>query len=281
MSSRTWTSQKPPKKQEEDLVWKTRIEEIQGIFPKYGYLRVGAELKRQGYKVNKKKIHRIMSKYGLIQKKKQKKHSTTDSNHSLSTYPNLIKDLIPAYPDHIWVGDITYIRLGKGFVYLAVILDVFTRGVRGWALGETLEAGLTISALNNALSRYNVPEYHHSDQGKQYCSYDYTDILKKNGIRISMSRKATPTDNPYIESFFKTLKYDEVYMWEYDTIETVRLRISEFIDTTYSKKRLHSSLGYVPPEEFESEWNKNKGRKQIIPIQKTENVHENHIFAVS
>jgi putative transposase len=259
-------------------MWRYKIEEILTTHPCYGYRRITKELKRRDIRINKKKIQRIMKKYGLTQRKKRRKWNTTNSNHTLPTYPNLIQGVIPSFPDHIWAGDITYIRLDKDFCYLAAIIDVFTRSIRSWTLGTTLEAMLTVNTLQNALSRHTSPEYHHSDRGSQYCAHAYTDILKENKVKISMSKKGTPTDNPHIESFFRTLKVEEVYMWEYDTIETAKSRISEFIDTIYAKKRLHSSLGYLPPEEFEAEWNKSKGRDNIIPIQKTE---KNTIFAVS
>jgi transposase InsO family protein len=267
---------------EGDSLWKQRLENVLSVHPKYGYRPMTAEMKRQGYLVNKKKIQRLMKLFNFAQKPRKNRVFATNSNHSLTRYPNLIKDLIPMFPNHIWVSDITYIKLLKGFCYLAAILDVFTRNVRGWALMTTINAELTIEALGMALSK-GIPRYHHSDQGVQYCDKDYVKILKAHQIQISMSDKGQPTQNAFAESFFKTLKNEEVEMFEYETIEDAKKSIKRFIEIVYSQKRLHSSLGYLPPEEFEAKWSEqnnknNKGRTMLIPIQKTEKID---IFAVS
>jgi putative transposase len=288
-SSRTWYCRPKSERSQDDLYWRKEIETVLEEYPCYGYIRVTKELQRRGFSVNKKKTQRLMKTFKLLQKKRKKKMYTTDSNHGLAVYPNLIKDIVPCHPNHIWVSDITYIHLGVGFCYLAVVLDIFTRNVKGWALMKTMESILTVSALEMALKK-GSPSYHHSDRGSQYCAEDYIWILKDNKIKISMSRKGEPTDNPYAESFMKTFKVEEVAMFEYDDFEDAKRSIRKFIEVVYAKKRLHSSLGYMPPEEFEIEWRKNnksqnknqdktKGRKHsLIPIQKTE---KNKIFAVS
>jgi len=179
---------------------------------------------------------------------------TTDSQHNLPVYPNLARDVTPDGVNHLWRADITYIRLRNEFVYLAVVLDAYSRRVIDWALGRTLEAGLAVSALAMALrQRRPAPGLvHHSDRGVQYASYEYTDLLKQHGARISMSRKGNPYDNAACESFMKTLKYEEVYRMEYRDFHDVHASIGEFLERVYNERRLHSALGYVPPAEFES-----------------------------
>ena len=179
---------------------------------------------------------------------------TTDSHHHLPVYPNLAREMVPAAINRLWVADITYIRLRTEFVYLAVVLDAFSRRVVGWALGRTLEARLTVAALQMALANRR-PEpglVHHSDRGVQYASGDYTDLLKANGIDISMSRKASPWENAACESFMKTLKCEEVYRTEYRNLIDAHARIGEFLEKVYNEKRLHSALDYRSPVQFES-----------------------------
>ena len=178
---------------------------------------------------------------------------TTDSDHKLPVYPNLARDLKMNRLNQLWVADITYIRLAYEFVYLAVILDAYSRRVIGWALGRTLEADLTVEALKMAISRGRVVPglVHHSDRGIQYASRAYTDLLSTHDIRISMSRRGNPYDNAKAESFMKTLKYEEVYRTEYRNFPDARRRIGQFIESVYNQKRLHSALGYLPPAEFE------------------------------
>jgi transposase InsO family protein len=178
---------------------------------------------------------------------------TTDSEHGLPVFPNLARTLMLTGLDQLWVADITYVRLELEFVYLAVILDAFSRRVIGWALRRTLEAGLTLEALRKALARRRPAPglVHHSDRGVQYACTDYTRLLKDHGIRISMSRKANPWDNAVCESFIKTLKYEEVYRTEYRDLADAQASISVFLEKVYNQKRLHSALGYLPPIEFE------------------------------
>jgi putative transposase len=230
-----------------------RIEHIACEFPRYGYRRITKQLKREGVMINHKKVLRIMRENSLLCVAKRKWINTTDSNHSFRRYPNLAKNLCVHALNQLWVADITYIRILTAFVYLAVILDAFSRKAIGYALSKSLEDDLTIHALRSAIAKRQPCEgcVHHSDQGIQYASYDYTDILKEHGFQISMSGKGNPYDNAMAESFMKTLKQEEVYLWDYKTIDDVAQRIPFFIEQVYNAKRLHSSLDYVPPDEFE------------------------------
>lgn len=248
---------------EEDRTWKDKIETILLEFPYYGSVRVAKELKRKGFIVNKKRIARIMKEGGLAQKRRRCWTKTTDSRHLLPIYPNLVKDIIANHPKHIWVADITYVRLAKGFCYVAIILDVFTKKVVGWSVELHMEASLVLDALLLALEG-GAPEYHHSDRGGQYCSYDYTNLLKENGVKISMADTGVSVDNPYAESFNRTLKVEEVYLADYETIVDAKESIKRFIEIMYNKKRLHSSIGYKPPEEFEEEWLKQNKNRDIM-----------------
>jgi transposase InsO family protein len=190
---------------------------------------------------------------------------TTDSNHTRRIYPNLAEGLILTAPDQLWRTDITYIRLRDEFVFLAVILDAYSRRVIGWALDRTMEDELTLTALRMALSRRAVQAglVHHSDRGSQYASHDYTDLLKTNGIDISMSRKGNPWDNAACESFMKTLKYEEVHRNEYRDLAEARASIAEFLEKVYNQKRLHSALGYLPPAEFEAQHHKDAASRRL------------------
>jgi len=218
------------------------IEEIALNFPSYGYRRITAQLQRDDIKVNHKRVLRIMRDKNLLCRFRKAFRATTDSSHSLRKYPNIIDDLVPYRIDQLWHADITYIRIATSFVYLAALIDGFSRKVVGYALGRTLSSDLSIAALNDAISKRDTDNLiHHSDRGIQYCSYDYIKILKDHEISISMSGKANPYDNAKIESFFRTLKVEEVYMFEYETYVEVLKRIPYFIEEVYNKKRLHSS----------------------------------------
>lgn len=232
-----------------------RIGDICLEFPRYGYRRVTKQLHREGWIVNHKKIARIMREKGWsCRALKKKRVNTTNSNHNFTIYPNLIKDLEISSINQVWVADITYIRILTSFVYLAVILDVFSRKAIGYVLSRNIDTNLTLQALRMAIHNRNPTPgcIHHSDRGVQYASCDYVKELKFHKLQISMSRKGNPYDNAYAESFIKTLKSEEVQLWEYQTIEDVQKRIPYFIEDVYNQKRLHSSLGYVPPCEFET-----------------------------
>jgi putative transposase len=229
------------------------IQRIALEFPWYGWRRMTAELQRRGWAVNHKRVYRRMREDNLLCLRKRKFVVTTDSDHGLQVFPNLARQMTLTGLDQLWVADLTYIRLELEFVYLAVILDAFSRRVIGWALDRTLETALTLQALRMALVRRRPVSglVHHSDRGVQYASRDYTQLLQEQGIRISMSRKANPWDNAACESFLKTLKYEEVYRTEYRDLPEARASIGAFLEKVYNQKRLHSALGYLPPAEFE------------------------------
>jgi transposase InsO family protein len=236
-----------------DLDLRDEIQRIGLEFPCYGRPRITAELRRRGWEVNHKRVGRIMREDNLLCLRRRKFVVTTDSNHNLRVYPNLAKDMELTGIDQLWRADITYIRLETEFVYLAVVLDGYSRRVIGWALDRNLEDDLAIAALKMALKRRHPPEglTHHSDRGVQYASNDYTDLLKQSGIRISMSRRGNPYDNAACESFMKTLKYEEVYRQEYRDLAEAHASVEQFIEKIYNGTRLHSALGYRPPVEFE------------------------------
>ena len=238
---------------DDDLDLRDDIQKIALEFPYYGRPRITAELKRRGWEVNHKRVGRIMREDNLLCLRKRKFVVTTDSNHPFRIYPNLAKEMDLTGIDQLWRADITYIRLETEFVYLAVVIDAYSRRVIGWALQRHLEDDLAIDALKMALKRRSRTEglIHHSDRGVQYASDDYTGLLKDNGIRISMSRKGNPYDNAACESFMKTLKYEEVYRQEYRDLAEAKASIQQFIEKIYNGERLHSALGYRPPVEFE------------------------------
>ncbi len=240
---------------ETDMDVRDEIHRIALQWPTYGRPRITKELQRRGWKVNHKRVGRILREDNLLCLRKRKFVVTTDSNHGRKIYPNLAKDMELTGIDQLWVADITYIRLEEEFVYLAVILDAFSRRVIGWALDRTMEDELTLTALQMALDQRKPGSglTHHSDRGAQYASHDYTDVLKQRGIAISMSRKGNPWDNAACESFMKTLKYEEVLRNEYRDLADAKRCIARFLEQVYNHNRLHSALGYRPPAEFESE----------------------------
>jgi transposase InsO family protein len=221
---------------------------------KYGYRRVSRQLRREGWVANHKRVLRLMRQDNLLCARRRKFVLTTDSNHFWPVYPNLAARLIVETVNQLWVADITYIRLLEQFVYLAVILDAYSRKVIGWELGNTLEARLAVGALKRALAERGAPLglVHHSDRGVQYCCGDYVGLLESHGILISMSRKGNPYDNAQAESFIKTLKNEEVNLRDYRTMEQARESIGYFLEQVYNAKRLHSALDYRPPAEFEA-----------------------------
>ena len=221
--------------------------------PFYGYRRLTPALKQRGWEVGETRIRRLMREDNLLRLRKRRTKKTTDSTHGLRVYPNLAREFTPQGPNQLWAADITYIRLGHEFVYAAVILDLFSRRVVGWAVGPGLETELPLAALDRALAdRQPSPALvHHSDQGTQYASNKYVDTLRENDVKISMSRKGNPYDNAFAESFMKTLKTEEVDCNEYATLAEAQSEIGAFIEAIYNRKRLHSALEYVSPVEFE------------------------------
>ena len=206
-----------------------------------------------------------MNKFGLNATIRRQFVRTTDSNHGLPVYPNLIAGMVLTGINQLWVADITYIRIATGFVYLAVILDVFSRRIVGWAISKTLDRRFTIEALKMAIELRKPPKgtFHHSDKGVQYACLEYVELLNRNHFRISMSRSGNPYDNAFAESFMKTLKKEEVYLWEYESFIDVAERIPYFIEEVYNRKRVHSGINYLPPVEFETILADEKQRKQL------------------
>jgi putative transposase len=244
----------PAGHEDRDPDLRDQIQRIALEFHFYGRPRITAELRRRGWKVNHKRVGRILREDNLLCLRKRKfVVATTDSNHPYRVYPNLAGSMELTGIDQLWIADITYIRLETEFIYLAVVLDAYSRRVIGWALDRHLEDDLAIAALEMAFRRRKPGAglTHHSDQGVQYASHDYTGLLQQRGARISMSRKGNPYDNATCESFMKTLKYEEIYCQEYRNLPDARASIERFIEKVYNSKRLHSSLGYRPPIEFE------------------------------
>ena len=244
---------------DDDLVVRDAIQRIALEMPSYGYRTITRELARRGFVANHKRVLRLMREDNLLCLRKKRFHITTDSNHAYPVYPNMVPALEVDGLDQLWVADITYIRFQQEFIYLAVVLDAFSRRCIGWALETYLDARLSIAALNMAVATRTVAPglVHHSDRGVQYACGDYTALLQTallqtHGIQISMSRRGNPYDNARAESFMKTLKYEEVYLNEYETMTQARTDISHFLESVYNQKRLHSSLGYLPPAEFEA-----------------------------
>lgn len=228
------------------------IEVIVEEFNGYGYRRVTRELAPRGRPANHKRVLRVMRERRLLCRPRRRYRATTDSNHNEKRFPNLLREVVPVRPDQVWQADLTYVRVQQGFVYLACVLDSFTREVVGWSMSRFLDADLPLAALNNALAaRCPAPGLlHHSDQGVQYASRVYVDRLRSASITPSMSRTGNPYDNAKMESFYKTLKTEEVDLQEYVDLDDARRHIEFFIADLYNRRRLHSSLGYVPPAEF-------------------------------
>ena len=252
-----YRAQRSEAKREENLKIIARLEQLAQDFPCYGIRRMTAQLKADGFQVNRKRVYRLMQAQQLLCQAKKRFVVTTNSDHTYERYPNLYENHIPDQLNRVWVSDITYVRLRKGHAYLAVILDACSRKVIGWELSRALDASLTLAALEMALVVRHLPPgcIHHSDQGVQYACHAYTDLLKQQGFRISMSRKANPYDNAQAESFMATLKKEEIYLSNYQTFEEARRRLPHFIEDVYNRKRLHSAIGYLSPTAFELKQN--------------------------
>jgi len=237
----------------DDAEIKAAIEAVAGEWPTYGYRRVTAQLRRQDLVVNSKRVRRLMTEMGIQGKVVCRRRRTTNSDHPYPRYCNLVQELVIDHPDQVWVADITYVRLRAEFVYLAVLMDVFTRSIRGWQLGRSLDQELTLVALRRALTQRS-PEIHHSDQGVQYAAADYVQALRDAGADISMAAVGEPTENGYAERLMRTIKEEEVDLSDYENYHDAYAQMGRFLDEVYMLKRIHSSLGYLTPVEFEAQW---------------------------
>lgn len=235
------------------------IEDIAGQYPTYGSRRIQHQLKREPYKmegVGRKRVRRIMREKGLKVRVKKARKQTTNSRHGFPRYENLVLELEVTHPEEVWVCDITYIVLASGEeVYLAIVMDLYTRAIRGWELSRSLGGELSMRALERAMEK-GVPEIHHSDQGVQYAASEYVRVLEEAGVKISMAEVGHSEQNAYAERVIRTIKEEEVRMNEYGSYEEARSEIGRFIDVVYYTKRIHSSLGYLTPAEFEEQWRK-------------------------
>ena len=244
---------RPGEAGEEEERLRAAVLRLAGQWPTYGYRRITALLRRERWVVNGKRVRRVMHSLGLAAEPPPRRVRTTDSNHPFPRHPNRVADLAVTHPNHVWVADITYVRVPTEFVYLAVLLDVFTRRVRGWHLGRSREGSLTLTALNRALGR-GTPAIHHSDQGVQYAATRYVERLVGRGVAVSMAAVGKPEENGFAERLMRTIREEEIALTEYADFADARGQLGRFLDAVYNRKRIHSSLGYLTPTEFEQQW---------------------------
>lgn len=258
-SSIYYTAQPVP---DDEAMLKTVLLDLAGQWPTYGYRRLTAMMRRLDWPVNSKRVRRWMEELGIHGAPPTRTTRTTNSNHAFPRYPNLVQDLTITRPDQVWVADITYIRLRKEFVYLAVLMDVFSRCLRGWHLGRNLDQGLTLAALERALV-VAVPEVHHSDQGVQYAATAYVERLQRLNVTLSMAAIGEPRENGYAERLMRTIKEEEVNLSEYHDFADAQRQLGRFLDDVYNVKRIHSALGYLTPREFEEQWRTSRAEATI------------------
>jgi putative transposase len=237
----------------DEAMMKTALLDLAGEWPTFGYRRLTAMMRRLDWPVNGKRVRRWMHELNLQGTPPPRLPRTTNSKHTFPRYANLVKDLVITRPNQVWVADITYIRLRREFVYLAVLMDVFTRSIRGWHLGRGLDQGLTLAALERALV-VAIPQVHHSDQGLQYAATAYVERLQKLNVTLSMAAVGEPRENGYAERLMRTIKEEEVDLSDYEDYADARRQIMQFLDDVYNIKRIHSALGYLTPKEFEEQW---------------------------
>ena len=237
----------------EDATLHAQLRATQGQWPTYGYRRLTAQLQRDGLTIGQTRVRRLRKLLHLQAKTKAKKRHTTNSQHAFPRYPNRVQDLTITRPDQVWVCDITWIHLHREDVYLAVIMDVYTRCIRGWQLSRSLDQTLTLTALRRALGEHR-PEIHHSDQGVQYAATAYIDLLNAHHVQISMAEVGAAWQNGYAERLMRTIKEEEVDLSDYDDYHDAYQQLGHFLDEVYMHKRIHSSLGYLTPAEFEDQW---------------------------
>lgn len=251
-----WYAHAPAAPAAREVALRAAIEDLVLAFPGYGYRRVTQALRRAGWRVNGKRVLRLMREEALLCQLQRRFVVTTTGQPGLGDYPNRLRAAPPQQPNQAWVADITYIRLPTTFCYLATLLDAYSRLIVGWELSARIDTDLTLAALDRALAaRQPAPGWiHHSDHGVQYASTRYVARLEAAGAHISMARKGNVYENALAESFFATLKREEVHLHEYQTLAEAEARLEQFIETVYNHKRLHSSLGYRPPEEVDAAW---------------------------